>query len=419
MRTIGGTENQWGVSLWSGPEGSVPFNATWQAPAQDTDLAATLMVDPSGSAGVSVGPLALGGLRFVVEALNPAADPDSVWGVALWGSGHWNSTRGDWQDITARVRGITWANGADDVDQPPSVGTADITLDNLDGDVSPWATSGDFASGGDKPWLRAGTLVRFGVTATSTSLADPSVPVTLAAYNAFFTGRVEQVTESSAEGADAWATLHLAETSADLATKPGAIQLRQGETVSASLLGILEGMGWELQSDMRVPDDDGQVRGLVIGGADDDATATALLERVAAGKHWSVLADGRGRIMAVLRGAASTYAGMTFSNNPGVNDLPIATDAVSTYSGTERILNVGRASNKNGGQVQAADFGSQSQYGVQSQAYGFPREDLVLIDDASVRALLTSVVSNYATTIWVSARSIWIRIWTRRLCRGL
>jgi hypothetical protein len=46
MRTIGGTENQWGVSLWSGPEGSVPFNATWQAPAQDTDLAATLMVDP-------------------------------------------------------------------------------------------------------------------------------------------------------------------------------------------------------------------------------------------------------------------------------------------------------------------------------------------------------------------------------------
>jgi hypothetical protein len=378
VRTIGaGPESQWGTAQWG--------IGTWAAPAATSRLPGVLQEDPGSSDGVSIGSRALGSLRFVVEALDPNLGAGGRWGIARWGVDTWADTVGDWYDITSRVRGLTWTLGPNSPDALPQVGQATITLENIDGEASPWATSGVFVGADSRPWLRTGCLVRFGILCNDIAHAP-----LLSAYNPFFTGRILSVDEDTSDNADAWVTLAITETTADLSITPPDMTTVAGRGLAATILAALGNAGYPFQTSLRVPDEDTTVGAVTLTGK----SAKEQLDRLAAGLHWAVVADGRGVVECVRRGFAETDSGYTFSNAPTGGELPLID--VKPYSNRERMLNQGNAARDGATPVTITDSASVQRFGFITDAYGFPRADLVLETDDEVRTLLRRVVSLYA-----------------------
>lgn len=384
-RTIGG-QSLWGTAVWSAAPGLEPFGSTWSVDDLVSDIEAVLSRDPDPSEGTSVGPGALGGLRFVVQALNPRLAGDALWDVALWNVDTWSASVGDWSDISDRVRGLSWNIGVESPSDPPRVGTGTITLENTDGEASPWATTGEFEGFGDRPWLRSGLLVRWGVIVTN---SDP-LPAALEDFNAFFTGRVESVQEGTSENADAWVNLTIVETTAELAVTAPDVPTLHGRTLSETFGAVLLAADWPYQTSLEVPSEDTLVDTTTLSGD----TVAALLQRVADGLHWGLVADGRGRVALVRRHIAELDSGLTFSNDPSGDELPMID--VTPYSNIERVINAVSASHVNGELQSRYDTASIAQFGIITERYDFPRDDLVLADSTKVVALLNRVLGLYA-----------------------
>lgn len=352
-------------------------------------LGLKLLDDPDASEGMSVGPEASGELRFVVEVLNPTIGAGAKYGTAKYGTDVYASTTGDWQDVTGDMRGITWSQGTTDPTGKANIGQATVTLANLDGTYSPWVS----------PFVRAGLLVRFGVLCTPP--LNDFLPA-LDPYEAFLTGRVDSVNETTTDNTDAQINLVLVELTADLAPDmPTPTVLNDGDQLAASMLRLLAASGWGNQNDMVVP---------VVNTATtmattlDSGSPDARIAGLADNAHWDSFADGRGRLMVVVRHHSTSsgtfvahvlpddFPGIAFSNDPtGPYELPVVT--IAPYSSVERVVNDLRASRVGGATIGADDTRSIRQFGTLGQGYGFPNTTLVLEDDEQVLSLLETVLT--------------------------
>lgn len=391
-RTIGG-QTTWGNNseTWAQVDPTLgPLTgSTWAVPALTTDLEARLLDDPSVGQGVSVGPVSSGTLRFVVQALNPTAATDSLWGTALWGTGVWSASVGAWQDLSARVRSVTWNNGTNGPNTKAVVGLATVVLENIDGAVSSWATTGAFIGNNSTSWIRTGLLIRFGVIRTAALAAG--LPA-LDTFSAFFTGKVETAIEDTdPDQVDGWVTLTLTETTVDNATNlPPDQAVNDGRKLSATIMDTLTSASWPYQTALTVPGEDTVVPDATLTGS----SAAARLDLLTDGMHWDWVADGRGRIIIVRRHLSDTDSGVTFANKPTGTQIPAV--KVTTYSSVERLINAATAtrvaSATPGAPVTSEDTRSMARFGVITTAYGFPRSDLILQTDAEVLALNARVV---------------------------
>lgn len=391
-RTIGG-QTTWGSKgeAWAftdptlGPLAGDPdgTGTTWAATADVSDIEARLSENPSSACGAPIAPHASGALRFIVQLLDPTAGADSVWGTALWGSSAWSSSVGAWRDVSSRVRGATWTNGTTSPDGKATVGTATVTLDNRDGAVSAWATSGDFVGTGSSSWVRTGLLVRFGVIKVSALAVG--LPA-LDDFSAFFTGKVEVPNEGTSENVDAWVDLELTETTADFAVDGGSQNVNADRALSATIFDAITASGWPYQTSLMVPAEDTTVPSTALIGG----TSSSRLDLLVDGLYWDWLADGRGRIIIVRRRLPESDAGLTFANAPAGSDVPVV--EITTTSGVDNILNQVNAARINGPIITVEDDRSMLQFGTVTQRYGFPRDDLVLESDAEVTTLARRVL---------------------------
>lgn len=379
-RLVGGQGDRWGQVSWSGAAGGAPLASTWNTePAGAlSDLLTETVVDPLDGVPMLPGST----VRFALYIHDPSLDPDVAWGSAQWGTAEWSSSIGAWRDITDRLRGVTWQQGTTNPGSLPDVGTAALTLDNQDGLLSPWATEGEFVYA-NTSMFRAGRLFRFGwVEDADGALIAP-----------FFTGRIESLEEGSESNVDSWLTVNLAELTSELAVYSGEVVIPEGKTSSAALLSILEHIEWPYQDVIEVPDEEALLMAATVGGYQDAKYASTLMEQVAAGLHWALLSGGNGKVRAVQRHRAESVSIFTFSNDPQGDELPMV--SAKPYASTDRLLNQAAASRLNGTLQRVTNEASKRAFGLITDRYEFPRDDLLLQDDDAVNDLLTNVVTMY------------------------
>lgn len=326
-----------------------------------------------------------------------------------WDSIGWNDAAYiSWVDLTARVRALVWDRGAADPLQQPEVGTATVTLANLDGLISPWATSGAFTNPVDNQpvwdstaWdfevpgsaaslIRPGTPVRFGVT-TSTGVWDP-----------FFTGFIETVTEKTSDHTDAWVELGLV----DVLSVPAAIDQSNGTTGGGALvagntalqivLGLLADIDPHntLALTTLVPNTDAYLNSAPLDVPDDALNRLQALQLAVASGNAYLIGGPDGSIYVTSR-AVTDPLFVTFTNNPtaGLVNPEYGLVDATPYSSTDRLLNSAMAAGVTGNPLTVTDPNSIAAFGVRANALGYPRTDLLLQNDGDVTALLTSVVS--------------------------
>lgn len=386
-RDLADATSVWDTAVWDdSDEGVFPYGSTWASDAQTTDLAVLILEDPDTSQGVAVGPSVGAGLRFVVQALSPAAS-DSVWDTTPgWDTISWSSVLGTWVDISSYVRGVTWQQGTATPDGRAVVGTATMTLANRDGVASPWATTGFFAGAGSRSWMRAGLLVRFGFISTS---ASPAGLPTLPTFSAVFTGKVYGTQEGTSDNTDAWVDVSLEETTVDLGITPDDQATHSYRYLSDTLYEAMMASGWQYQTDLVVPAEDVKTIDSTLSGL----SSMERLQLIADGLHWDVMADGRGRLFAVQRRTPTGGdSGLSFSNSPTGSELPLTQD-VQPFSSSERIINQVQAASVSGALMGADDTDSEAQFGLITNRYGFPRNDLIIGADSDVSALCERVVT--------------------------
>ncbi len=376
MRTIGGL-NLYGTATYG--------LSTYSVLAPPSDLALRLLDDPALGDGVSVGPSCSGGLRFVIQALNPTPVGGAVYGTAVYGTAVYSSSAGAWQDITDTFRGGSWNNGQNSPTTKAIIGTSTLTFDNRNGAMSPWALSGPFVGGGNRSWLRAGLIIRFGVIKTSALAAG--LPA-LDTFSAFFTGKLETVVDDTSENVDGWVTVTLAE----LPTEAGGVTpadqaVFNGRGLSPTIWDAIVGASWPYQTDLKVPTEDAVCGPSVLTGS----TSLVRIGNLTDNMHWDVVADGRGRMMIVRRHLADSAAGVVFANYPSGTQLPAV--KILTYSSIERIIDQVIAARVTAADVIREDTRAMDQFGTINTGYGFPRNDLVLQDDVQVAALAQRVIS--------------------------
>lgn len=363
-RTVGG-QTLWGSARWGVD--------TWASTTPQSTLMTRLLQDPATTTGV---PLKSGSnLRLVIEMLSPASASAATWGHAHWGVDHWPDTVGAWVDITNRVRGLSWTQGVTQPGARCEVGTGTATLNNLDGQVSPWASTGPFTLSGQS-FVRSGLILRWGVINTTTAI-----------YSPFFTGKVESTPESVSENVDSWVDLNVVELTADLATVPPPENVASGRALSAVIGTVINDASWPYGLSYTAPDEDVDVCSALLA----DNSANERLQLLTGGMHWDFCADGRGQILVFQRHLSSHAMVATFANKPTGAQLPMA-DA-QPYSDISRVLNRVTGSVVGGVEITRNDSGSESRFGVITNGYGFPEDGLVLVDEDAVTALANRVLS--------------------------
>lgn len=256
-----------------------------------------------------------------------------------------------WNDVTAKVRGLEWDRGAQDPITQPEVGTATITFENTDGEMSPWATTGPFANpatsgpGSEASLVRPGMPVRFGVTRI-----NPSTSVE--AWVPFFTGFIETVAEDTQDGVDGWVTVTLV----DVASQLAAIGGSQGTTGSGFFVegATLAGMAAGLVSDAanNATDANSTTFPYVINTSlnpgdplqntaplqlpDPQLNRLVALQLIATSTHTLLIARAQGDLFVTDANSINAFAS-TFSNHPSGAELPAVN--VTPYSSTDRLLN--------------------------------------------------------------------------------
>jgi hypothetical protein len=197
-----------------------------------SSLAALVLEAPPAGSGVQIGSRT--GDRVVVQLAMPAGV-----GVAWWDVGHWDQQvfggTWSWVDVTCDVREFATQRGRDTPLDRFRVGTAAVTLTNVDrkySTLTPPATS-PYVVGG-RSALGAGTVMRVGY------LCDGSWWPT-------FTGVAEQWTElPDYPGGDNALDVTLVETTSDLATvdRPATTSQGNGETGDQRFARLLADAGW-------------------------------------------------------------------------------------------------------------------------------------------------------------------------------
>lgn len=392
-RSIGG-QTTWGSNgeKWANtiPAAGALAGTSWAAPAQTTtDLAARLLDDPATTQGTQINTVSSGALRFVVQALNPNAGTDSEWGTALWGTGKWSASVGKWEDISCRARMVKWTQGAPAPNTKSVVGVSTITLENLDGAVSPWAKSGHYVGDSSTSWIRSGLLVRFGVI-TTTALGA-GLPA-LATFEPIYTGRIESISDFIDEDQiDAWIELTLTETTVDFGTaSPTDQAVASTRVLTGAAFDAMVAAGWQYQTALVVPDEDAATCATTLQGG----SSSQRIDLITDNLFWDWVADGRGRLELVRRHFAVADSGLTFANKPAVGQYPALN--VVPFSNVERLLNTVTAQTVTGAPVVEEDTRSQEKFGAIINGYGFPRTDLILGSDVLVGTLGQRVVSYLA-----------------------
>jgi hypothetical protein len=238
--------------------------------------------------------------------------------------------------------------------------------------------------------MRTGLIIRWGVIMVSSIGSLPALDF----FSAFFTGKIEKIVENTSEWVDNWETLTLAETTSDLgAVTPADQATSSTRPLSSTILEALIASGWAYQTSLQVPNEDVFVGATTLSGG----TSASRIDLLTDGMHWDFCANGRGQLEIVARHGADneyTIPACTLSSTPSGSEMPVVD--VTTYSNVERVVNQIEAARVNAGVgdvVDAQDSNSMAQFGPVSTGYGFPRSDLVLVDDVAVTALLRRVIS--------------------------
>lgn len=280
--------------------------------------------------------------RLVVQVFNPWPEGDSFWDIAFWDVDFWDGP-GVWQDIGSRVRGLSWRTGSNSPLQQPSVGTANVTIANLDADASPWAviTGGDFtAVSGDSSsqwnWLQPGILMRFGVQYDT--LDHPGGSVIATTWLPMFTGTIEQIAESTNANVDAWVDITLVDTTSGLANftrGPLADAIWEGDSLEARAIHLAADANWQPPVNV-VADAIGS--GATFQSTDLSANRLTEFQLTAKSVGMQIVGGGDGsiNIVPVLSPIVVTDE-LAFSNKPHGTQLPIVN--VTPYASTDRIVN--------------------------------------------------------------------------------
>lgn len=327
-------------------------------------------------------------IRLVVRAFNPTDNEGDLWSSGSDG-GFWDLATfggpGRWTDLTPLVRGLAWDVGADQAGGRPNVGTAAIDLQNHDGALCSWATTGSFTSGGES-WFRTGTLVQIGITAVNSGQR----------WAPIFTGLIESVEDKSSENRDAWVTVNLVETASILATFNGHEQLLQGagDDYQARFLRLVNDAGWPYGSwggEQSTPQLSATFQATTLAGP---RLNEIYLTADSAGTYIYTYLDG-GLISNIPHDTGNSSISASFSNDPAGAELPCYD--VVPYSDRERLLNVAIGARAGGTQQLVADALSISKYNQRiDTGNGWPRLDLICEDDATVVLILTDVLRNHA-----------------------
>jgi hypothetical protein len=332
-------------------------------------------------------------VRIAVYAFNDLTD-GATWDTDLWDDGahavYWQP-EGTWTSIGSRVRGLTWGRGCASPLDRPQVGTATITLENRDGEVSAWFVGdGDFRTlEGDPitpgahvfgpPWIQAGTYILVGAFVDVTHDWKP-----------WFTGRVEALVESTGDNVDGWLDLQVGEVLSDVGAFNGEQQtaVGAGDTLAARIARLLNDMHW--QGSWTIDAD-------AVGGAATFQATTKAQNRLAelyltgdsVGMRVLCGSDGRVRVTTPQPdvGLGDAY---TFSNNPSGDDLPIVT--AQPYTSTDRVVNEAIAARIGSTEQRVQNLSSIRKRGRFDP--GGSRDDLVVQTDAQVRAMLQRLVAN-------------------------
>lgn len=401
-RTIGAPV-RWGTStlaegqaVWGAapgdPDGA--YGSTWPLTSVHEGRAALLQAEPASFAeGVSISH-ETPHLRFVVEALDPTASGVSQWGVDLWGDAQWSALLGEWVDISDRVRGVHWTNGAEQPGEIPYIGNATLTLENLDGEAAPWATDGEFVGSLSRSWLRSGALVRWG-------LIDI---VNHPHWRPFFTGVIEDAQDDTEEHADAWVELTLSELPSRLATSIRPVSTTAGKTLPNAIARVLAAGRWDWQAMVTVPEDDAYTADAVLGNTDeasgevDDIDASTALRRVGACRYWAFTPQADGTVAFVERDRPPQVFAYVLSNQPdGIlaeGWVPLADARV--YSSNDRVANSATGNRANGPSQGFSNPASIRTRGNLNNRFGSPFVDLPLRDDSDVFAMLKRLVDHRA-----------------------
>lgn len=377
------------------------------------------------------------GLRFSIQ-IGKRNTEQSVWDSPSneqgWDQAAWDD--GDfaiWVDVSDRFISAAWDAGAADPASEPEVAKATVTLSNLDGEVSPWATTGPFTNPTDESpvwdvtaWdevtprsgsslIRPGTPLRFGVT------TDPDGGP-ISTYLAWFTGLIDTVDEGTDENAHAWVTLGLVDVASQLAG------IGAGKGTDGSKLTVDEDTGLSSRTPpLLVNGSTGEqmVEGIltdcafpyVYAGfthdADTDPTpmftsAPQVAPEITANRLQAaqsaceagdafLLATTRGTLVAVDR-SVRFVTGDVWSNNPSDGQLPVGVDAMTPYSARDRLLNSATGTRSGDGALPqtASDAESIFLLGESSESLGWPKTSIPLENDSDVLALAARAVTRQA-----------------------
>jgi hypothetical protein len=328
-------------------------------------------------------------VKFSVQVLNTVDAGGGTWSSGadgdFWNLGAWGGP-GRWQDMTSRIRGVTWTQGADQPGDRPRVGTATIDLENAAGDLSPWATTGGFLENGVS-WFRAGAIMRIANTYLDATGDQQS--------HTNFTGRIEAVEDHNAEGVDAWVTVHLVELIADLAAFNGLEQTEvgAGETANTRVVRLLADAGWPF--------------GYWIGSIPGTWSSATLQATTLAGNRIEELyktGDSVGTYIysypdggiLVNNPDAAGGTAITFSNNPAGAERPIPVDGYTPYADKSRLLNTAIGAIVGGTEQSISDALSVSKFGRIDSGNGWPRRDLICQSEATVATILQAVIDMHA-----------------------
>lgn len=368
------------------------------AQATDRTVGATLSPDDPSGALLS----AQVGIKNAAQSVWDAPSPALGWDSATWDDDNFAT----WVDVSDRVRALDWDRGSTDpISSSPEVGTAAVTLENLDGELSPWATTGPFTNpvdstplwdvgkwdaetpGANASMIRPNTPVRFGAT-----FSDGS-------WLPFFTGLIESIEEGSDDqNVDAWVTITIADICSALAGITDAASgagLIAGDDAASMFFALLDDVSFAY--DAEVVDTGAAIDPTTVPMQIPDPTINRLqaAQRIAASVFAYVIGTSDGRVAMVSFSSGVASALPTFSNDPTNTEFPAL--GFVPYSSIDRLLNQASGTRVGGITQSTRSPDSVAAYGPQANALGWPRDDLLNASDGDVLAVLVAVVAAQAT----------------------
>ena len=242
---VGNLAGVWGSGDW----GSVSWG--------ELDRESALQTKPAGGF-----PVGLGDWRVTLEMLTEKKGV-ARWGEAIWGMDVWDDGMEaglHWHDMSAFVRGVSWARGATSVGSRPEVGVMEVTLDNRGFRFSPWNAVSSWngsvthAQNGtiDPSYFGPGSIMRLATYSQSGQINPISDPDNRDASSKLswvpvFAGVVSSWTDQTiAGGADSFVTVTVEESLTALAQSkfPAVAAVGDGDSPLERIGRLLDVTGW-------------------------------------------------------------------------------------------------------------------------------------------------------------------------------